>query len=91
MSSTAFTGQSYAYSTQNTNTMDADAMPSEQAQAARNKTDEVMQALRSGEPGAADKAMGDSHQTGKSKGWLSSKMEKLRGGKSAGEDEKVVR
>ncbi|GIZ44189.1 hypothetical protein CKM354_000739300 [Cercospora kikuchii] len=50
----------------NTNTLDAQAMPSDQAAAARVKAAEVMAALKSGEPGAADKLMGDNE--GKSSG-----------------------
>ncbi|KAF2210133.1 hypothetical protein CERZMDRAFT_86441 [Cercospora zeae-maydis SCOH1-5] len=50
----------------NTNTLDAQAMPSDQAAAARVKAAEVMAALKSGEPGAADKVMGDNE--GKSSG-----------------------
>ena len=47
-----------------TNTLDAEKMPSSQAEAARQKSAAVMAALRAGVPGAADAAMGDSEQQG---------------------------
>ena len=42
----------------NTNTMDANSMPSDKAQAAREKAKEIMLALEDGKPGDADKMMG---------------------------------
>lgn len=48
----------------NSNAMDPITMPSDQAAAARMKAAEVMAKLRSGEPGAADRAMGDREYQG---------------------------
>lgn len=83
----------------NTNVQDRETMPSAQAEAARQKADKVMAALRSGEPGAADRAMGSAKETG-TKGivplqWLGSKFrmrnkEKVRKGKVE-EDDGVIR
>ncbi|KAK3704395.1 hypothetical protein LTR37_013818 [Vermiconidia calcicola] len=42
----------------NTNAMDAETMPSDKAQAAREKALEVMNSLKEGKAGEADKAMG---------------------------------
>ena len=41
-------------------------MPSSNAQDARNRTAEIMAALKKGEPGDADKLMGDSESKGSS-------------------------
>ncbi|KAI5359816.1 hypothetical protein Slin15195_G116760 [Septoria linicola] len=83
----------------NTNTLDEQAMPSDKAAAARAKSAQVMAALKSGEPGAADKAMGDNDgrsaaagltPMGGPKGWI----QKLKGRKkSTGEvkDDGIVR
>lgn len=43
----------------NTNVLDTNSMPSTTADAARSRTADIMAALKSGEPGAADKMMGD--------------------------------
>ncbi|KAK5129268.1 hypothetical protein LTR08_003647 [Meristemomyces frigidus] len=70
----------------NTNCLDAESMPSEKAEAARQKSAAVMAALRSGEPGAADAAMGKQVQKGTQGilplGWLKSKFS---GGGKGGE------
>ena len=42
----------------NTNTLDANTMPSDKAEAARQKAKEIMLALEDGKPGDADKMMG---------------------------------
>jgi hypothetical protein len=42
----------------NSNTMNADAMPSDKAQAAREKAIEIMNAVKEGKPGEADAMMG---------------------------------
>lgn len=47
-----------------TNTMDRNTMPSDTAEAARQKSAQVMAALRDGKPGDADKAMGDAESKG---------------------------
>jgi hypothetical protein len=39
--------------------MDPERMPSERAEAARQKSAEIMASLKKGEPGDADKLMGD--------------------------------
>ncbi|KAF7187137.1 hypothetical protein HII31_11518 [Pseudocercospora fuligena] len=79
----------------NTDTMNRETMPSERAEAARQKSAEVMAALKSGEPGAADRLMGPQRESG-SKGivpmqWVKSKF----GGKKKMQGEtlegKVVR
>ena len=55
-------------------------MPSDKADEARKKAMEVMSALDSGKPGAADRVMGDRDQTGTQGiiplGWLKSKFSK---------------
>lgn len=48
----------------NTNTLDARAMPSDKAAAARQKAQEVMAALEDGKPGAADRMMGEREAKG---------------------------
>lgn len=48
----------------NTNTMDANAMPSDKAQAARERAREIMDALDSDKPGAADRMMGEREPKG---------------------------
>lgn len=52
----------------NTNTLDRESMPSAQAEAARQKSAQVMAALKSGEPGAADRVMGDQKESGSGRG-----------------------
>ena len=73
----------------NTNTLDEQSMPSDQAAAARAKSAQVMAALKSGEPGAADKLMGDNEgksaaagltPLGGPKGWFQ-KIKQKRDGK----------
>jgi len=77
-------------------------MPSKEAQAAREKTAVIMAALNSGEPGAADKAMGKKgaapggeasrpklDKSKSSSGWLKSKLGKLKDPKSS--EDKVIR
>nr|POF12690.1 hypothetical protein CFP56_09842 [Quercus suber] len=80
----------------NTNVQDRQSMPSNEAEAARRKADDVMAALRSGKPGAADQLMGEQKEGG-GKGivplqWL---QRKLRGEKrdngEQGENGRVVR
>jgi hypothetical protein len=78
----------------NTNVMDKNTMPSDTAEAARQKTASVMAALRSGDAGAADKAMGDSEPK-VSQGivplrWFKSKMGKSKKEKK-GKEEDVIR
>nr|POF26400.1 hypothetical protein CFP56_22549 [Quercus suber] len=80
----------------NTNVQDRESMPSVEADAARHKADEVMAALRSGEPGAADRMMGEQKEHG-TKGivplqWLTDKFR--RGKNQEGENlkgDEVVR
>ncbi|EME39163.1 hypothetical protein DOTSEDRAFT_83021 [Dothistroma septosporum NZE10] len=57
--STGGTGAETILGGNNTRILDPTNMPSKQASAARAKSQQVMEALRSGEPGAADRLMGD--------------------------------
>jgi len=76
----------------NTNTMDPSTMPSDQAAAARMKAAEVMAKLRSGEPGAADRAMGDREGKGATglmpiPSWLRKKAKGVKKGEQGAKDE----
>ncbi|KAK4496392.1 hypothetical protein PRZ48_012372 [Zasmidium cellare] len=46
----------------NTNTLDRASMPSSQAEAARQKSAAVMEALKNGDKGEADRLMGKEHK-----------------------------
>jgi hypothetical protein len=76
--------------------MDPERMPSENAENARRKAAEVMASLKKGEPGDADKIMGDRKQSKSggeeqksSKGFLQKLG--LGGKKSAAPDDGVIR
>lgn len=60
----------------NTNTMDPESMPSDKAQAAREKAKEIMAALQDGKPGEADKLMGKNENNNglTPLGWFKSKV-----------------
>ena len=78
----------------NTNTMDAQSMPSDKAQAAREKAKEIMLALEDGKPGDADKLMGKREPKGNAGiiplDWMKSKFSgKAKKDKKA--DDGVVR
>ncbi|EME84291.1 uncharacterized protein MYCFIDRAFT_173310 [Pseudocercospora fijiensis CIRAD86] len=92
------------YFSANTNTMDRESMPSEKAEAARLRSAEVMAALKSGEPGAADRMMGGQKESG-SKGivplqWVKSKFggkkkkmeveKEVQAGKVGADDQSVM-
>ncbi|GAB1744154.1 hypothetical protein NU219Hw_g1311t1 [Hortaea werneckii] len=63
---------------QNSNVMDSNSMTSDRAEAARNRSQEIMAALRKGEKGDADALMGKSESTssGIGLGWLKGKSDK---------------
>lgn len=61
--STSWNTSGFAFAP-NTNTMDANSMPSDKAAAARLKSAEVMAALKNGESGDADAIMGKQQQKG---------------------------
>lgn len=73
----------------NTNTMDQTTMPSKEAQAAREKTLEIMNALKDGKPGEADAMMGKREAKGTAGivplDWVKSKF---GGKKKEGKEEK---
>jgi hypothetical protein len=60
----------------NANTMDAESMPSDKAQAARDKAKEIMLALQDGKPGDADRLMGKNENNNGTTplGWFKSKI-----------------
>ncbi|KAL8243903.1 hypothetical protein R6Q59_010161 [Mikania micrantha] len=75
----------------NTNTLDAGTMPSEQAQAARDKAAEVMAAVKAGDMERANALMGKDETKGRilpGMGWLKKKING-RGGKSVVMGEEV--
>ncbi|GAB1733046.1 hypothetical protein NU195Hw_g9538t1 [Hortaea werneckii] len=57
---------------QSSNVLDRDSMPSDKAEAARKRSQEIMAALRKGEKGDADALMGKSESAGRGMGlgWL---------------------
>lgn len=61
--SSSWNDSGFAFSP-NTNTMDPASMPSDKAQAARERAKEIMLALEDGKPGAADRMMGDREAKG---------------------------
>ena len=60
----------------NANAMDAESMPSDKAQAARDKAAQIMQALQDGKPGDADRLMGKTANNNSITplGWFKSKF-----------------
>merc|ERR1712014_571949 len=63
---------------QSSNVLDRDSMPSDKAEAARKRSEEIMAALRKGEKGDADALMGKSESAGRGMGlgWLNWKSDK---------------
>lgn len=78
--SSSWVTSGYAFAP-NTSVMDKDNMPSDTAEAARLRTAAVMESLRSGEPGAADKLMGDKAGANAMTpvGWLKRKVSAQKG------------
>ena len=79
MNSIGSSGEGAVYGGGNTNMLDPNNMPSQQASMARSKSQEVMEALRSGEPGAADKLMSKEPPKG-SDGFLKRLKQKMGSG-----------
>ncbi|KAK3049996.1 hypothetical protein LTR09_008651 [Extremus antarcticus] len=79
----------------NTNTMDAQTMPSDKAQAARERAAEIIEASKNGKPGEADAMMGKREPQG-NRGiipldWLATKFKSEKKEKKEKRDEKVIR
>lgn len=71
-------GQAMFGWSQSTNVTDRNSMPSDKAEAARQRSEEIMAALKKGEKGDADALMGKSESAGRGMGlgWLNWKSDK---------------
>lgn len=92
--SSSWNDSPYAFAP-NTNTMDAQSMPSDKAEAARRKAKEVMLALEDGKPGSADAMMGKPEPKGTTGitplHWMMSKFTSNKSKKEKTTDDGVVR
>ncbi|KAI6904631.1 hypothetical protein KC318_g1729 [Hortaea werneckii] len=71
-------GQAMYGWSQSSNVMDRNSMPSDKAEAARKRSEEIMAALKKGEKGDADALMGKSESAGRGMGlgWMKWKSDK---------------
>lgn len=74
----------------NTNVLDENSMPSDKAQAARDRAKEIMDASRNGKPGDADRMMGEREPKGTAGllpiDWMKSKFGRSKKGKGGKEE-----
>lgn len=81
-SSDAQYSSGYAFPS-NTDTLDREAMTSPQAELARQRSEEVMKALKSGNPGEADAAMGKADTSHGLSGWFKRMLTNTKRDKSS--------